>query len=217
MFSPPPAPAHLLTPLSKRILSSQRLSLLDDTPKRARCSLESYHNFSDEEPSEMPNLPAFSLGDSYAEKQNPNGICGDLYVLSQNEAYKSSEDDIKHIQQHQQRQLRDELTESAGFKSSSSASLVPLLTPPMTPQHVSGGDEIVEWPSNLTVDAAITSSINLPRMTSQELKQLGAPTASKTSGLHTSSQPSIMVPRYDDVSTGLTPRLNSINFNHSYI
>jgi hypothetical protein len=138
----------------KRVLSSSALlgpsasssDLIMESPKRLRCFPGA------ESGSDQPSsLPPLDLGPSAADAKDP----ADSPTASSSDAALEDED----------QQLREELQESGSEDDDDRTSTpIPLLTPPASPVQIDGDDgpaTICEWPSNLTVDIALTAAADL--------------------------------------------------------
>jgi len=104
-------------------------------------------------------------------------------------------------------QLADELIDRIpGSDGQESSSPVPLLTPPGTPvSHTTDGQEtLCEWPSNLAVDVALTSAIEMPLSSLAKLEANGATTPNFL------PPTSIRARSVSEASSTLTPLLNSL-------
>jgi hypothetical protein len=162
---------NLITvPKPKRVLSFNTLSALNkegghgvDSPKRFKRSPE--HEFG------MPHiLPSLDLGPAaLTDVMTPRCMLqhrrGSPIISSSD--YISSSDD-----EELDRQLGEELDQQPGDDWSREHTPVPLLTPPQSPLTFEMNGEtatVCEWPSNLAVDSAMASAMNLQPLTSEAL------------------------------------------------
>lgn len=138
-----------------------------------------------------PYLPSLSLGSPL-----------DLSLMkSRGSPQFSSDDEVVDSQ------LADELIDRIpGSDGQESSSPVPLLTPPGTPvSHTADGHEtLCEWPSNLAVDIALTSAIEMPLSSLANLEANGATTPDFLQST------SIRVRSVSEASSSLTPLLSSL-------
>ena len=108
-------------------------------------------------------------------------------------------------------QLTDELIDRIPGSSDvqESSSPVPLLTPPGTPvsYKAEGQETLCEWPSNLAVDVALTSAIEMPLSSLAKLEANGSMTPNFL------PPTSIRARSVSEASATLTPLLNSLGMN----
>lgn len=185
-------------PKTKRVLSvGQLVSLLtkreDDSgtpPKRLKVSTE--------QGTEKPDLVDFSLGPAATARETSITRCLSKVRLESPFISSSSEED-----EALDSQLRDEL----GYHEESSRenTPVPLLTPPGSPLTFEfDGDKgtFCEWPSNLAVDSALTSSYELRPMSPESLQDFEENEENRVLN-H-------MTGKHDTETTTLTPMLRGI-------
>jgi hypothetical protein len=191
--------APLITvPKPKRVLSFNTLAALNteaghsfDTPKRFKSSPEYYFG-------QPQFLPSLSLGPAaLTDIISPQSM---LQHRRGSPVISSSDDDALD------RQLGEELDQQSDDDWSREHTPVPLLTPPQSPLsfEVDGGTATVcEWPSNLTVDSAMSSALNLQPLTSEALHELHEDPKES----FTTLQPETQI----EPSTLLTPILRGIS------
>jgi hypothetical protein len=155
----------ITVPKMKRLLSYNTLTALDaeeghtvGTPKRYKCSPEL-------EFGQPPILPSLSLGPAAL-----NDVMTSHCMLQHRRASPiiSSSDD-----EDLDRQLGEELDYQSDDDRSREHTPIPLLTPPQSPLTFEVDGEtatVCEWPSNLAVDSAMTSAMNLLPLTSEALR-----------------------------------------------
>lgn len=156
----------ITVPKMKRLLSYNTLAALDaqgghsvETPKRYKCSPE----YEIGKPPILPSLPSLSLGPAaLKDEMTPHCMLqhrrGSPIMLS------SDDEDLD-------RQLGEELDQQSDDDREHTP--VPLLTPPQSPLTFEVDGEtatVCEWPSNLAVDSAMASAMNLLPLTSEALR-----------------------------------------------
>jgi len=182
----------------KRMLSSQMLSALvqakpGDKSKRLKFSLGGSRKPT-VETTVLPDLPLFTLGESAQHSMRMTNVAS-------SDVSSTDEDDEL---------LGEELDECKNSDNEEDAAPVPLLTPPASPivVHAEGGDTTAcEWPSNLTVDSAMTSAIANSRSLSPDSLRKQDEEDEKRVML----SPICQKPTKLDPQTGLTPVLRGIS------
>lgn len=179
-------------PKPKRVLSFNTLAVLNtathaESPKRFKYSPE----FQFGEPRLLPSL---SLG--------PAALSEILPMQSMLQPRRSSpiisscdEDDLD-------RQLGEELDQQSEDEGSRQNTPVALLTPPHSPLTVELASTVCEWPSNLTVDAAMAAAINLEPLSSEALLEFKGEYVERVTTLRPSKkeEPSSLTPLLRGIS-----------------
>lgn len=197
---------------TKRVLSSQMLPDMlrttkgDESPKRLRfIGTNSSGTKGDGMKLIMPPLPIFNLGAAADANQKP---VHSLSMRMYEREYLSpdGEEDNEY-----ERRMGEELDEKCS-QQRNDCDPIPLLTPPASPIVVNsnkGTTTVCEWPSNLTVDSAMTSAIALRPLSPNSLQQREEEEAQRIK-----SQVASSVSKGADQTpltpvTGLTPKLES--------
>lgn len=190
-------------PKTKRVLSYSTLTILnvdaghsDDTLKRTKCS-----GLTEEPPSRL-DFNEFSLGapamsnsfDRGEAEEHPSRLsCRAAFRERGNSCVSSDEEELD-------RQLEEELDEC--YDQSRENTPIPLLTPPASPTTLENQLIVCEWPSNLTIDNAMTAILTDVRPMSPQ--SLDDPDAEED---FFASPPKTIT------SSALTPLLRGISMN----
>lgn len=159
---------------TKRVLSSQTLpdllrkSKYDESPKRLRfIGTSSSGTQGDDMKLIMPPLPIFNLGGAADANQKPVHSLS-MRMYDREYMPTDGEEDNEY-----ERRMGEELDEKCS-QQRNDCDPIPLLTPPSSPIVVNsnkGTTTVCEWPSNLTVDSAMTSAIALRPLSPNSLQQ----------------------------------------------
>jgi hypothetical protein len=213
---------NLITvPKPKRVLSFNTLTTLNaeghgvGSPKRFKCSPVSFNTFAalteegghdvdslkrspDHAFGQPPILPSLSLGPAaLTDVMTPHCM---LQHRRQSPIISSSDDE------ELDRQLGEELDQQSDDDWSREQTPVPLLTPPQSPLTFEVDGEtatVCEWPSNLAVDSAMASAMNLQPLTSEALRDFRNEPNERVAALQQEKQ--------CEPSTLLTPILRGIS------
>jgi hypothetical protein len=191
----------ITVPKMKRVLSFNTLAALNAegghsvvTPKRFKCS--PVHEFG-----QPPILPSLSLGPSaLTDVMTPHCM---LQHRRGSPIISSSDDEDLD------RQLEEELDQQSDDDRSRDNTPVPLLTPPQSPLTFELDGEtatVCEWPSNLAVDSAMASAMNLIPLTSEALRDFRDEPKERVAALQRKKQ--------CEPSTLLTPILRGISMGN---
>jgi hypothetical protein len=152
--------AAVCLPKAKRVLSYSTLTTLnidaghsEECLKRTKCDAQSQQSLA------QHDLLDFSLGAPALEQTKQADVFAERTLLTTSSAaYRERENScISSDEEELDRRLEEELDEC--YEQSRENTPIPLLTPPASPLMVENDEQVIvcEWPSNLTIDNAMTA------------------------------------------------------------